>query len=67
MNIDLYEKAVSNSGLKKKAIAQEMGFSTITLRNKVTEKTDITGKEIMKLCKILNISSAQQKVDIFLS
>ena len=67
MNAALLEKHISDSGLKKKYIAEQMGLTIATFNNKSKGRTEFLGSEISSLCKILNITNPKQKADIFLS
>jgi plasmid maintenance system antidote protein VapI len=58
--------AVSASGLKKGFIAQKMGVSSHTLRNKLTGSTDFTADEIVVMSRLLSLSDDQTR-KIFLA
>lgn len=66
MNTVLLEQKISDSGLKKKYIAKEMGLTVATFNNKAKGRTEFLGSEINKLCTILKIDNPKQKADIFL-
>lgn len=66
VNTALLEKAISDSGLKKKYIAKELGMTEVTFKNKRLGKSQFLGEEITNLCNILGISNVKQKSDIFL-
>ena len=66
VNSVMLNQIISDSGLKKKYIAEQMGLSVTSFNNKTKGRTEFMGSEINKLCKILDISNSQQKVDIFL-
>lgn len=65
MNTVLLEQAISDSGLKKKYIAQKLGMSEQTF-NKKRKKGTFYGDEIINLCEIINISGTKLASDIFL-
>lgn len=67
INTVLLEKAISDSGLKKKYIAKELGMSSRSFSKKSKGNSDFTGEQITQLCDILSISDNNQKTDIFLS
>lgn len=47
---------VSASGIKRQAIAQEMGISAPTLRRKLRGNTPITANDIDALGRVLNLT-----------
>jgi hypothetical protein len=65
VNTVLLEKAISDSGLKKKFIAQKLGMSEQTF-NKKRKNGTFYGDEVIDLCNILNISGTKTASDIFL-
>ena len=67
VNTVLLENKISDSGLKKKYIAEKLGISTRTFAKKIKNESPIMGDEISLLCEILNISDNNQKTEIFLS
>lgn len=58
--------SVAASGLKKQAIAQKMGVTPRTLRNKMSGACDFTADEIVQMSRLLSLSP-QDMHDIFLS
>lgn len=64
MDMELLEKKIEGSGLKKVFIAEQIGIDRASLRNKMIGKTEFTMSEIGKLCKVLNLTD-KEKVKIF--
>ena len=65
VNVDLLDKAIAKSGLKRKYIAKEMGLTVATFNNKSKNRSSFKVQEIPKLCKILGISN-KERDNIFL-
>lgn len=59
------EKIIEESGLKKTYLAEKLGISIQTLRNKILGKSDFTMKEIDILCTELGITKLSDKEKIF--
>ncbi len=64
-NIELLEKKISDSGYKKKYIAEQLGLTYAGFQKKVKNTNDFTSTEIAKLCSLLNITSLTEKDKIF--
>jgi len=56
---------IADSGLKKGAIAEQLGITTYGLQKKIENLNEFKPTEIVILCKILNISSLEEKDKIF--
>lgn len=59
------ELKIKESGLKKYFIAEKMGLDSISLTNKIRNKSEFKASEIDKLCEILKIESLEEKQAIF--
>lgn len=59
------EKIISESGIKKSYLAEQLGISIQTLRLKITGKSDFTIREVNILCKELGITDLSEKEKIF--
>ena len=64
-NTDLLKKKIKESGLKLGFIADKLGVSRPTLRTRIEGESDFRVYEIVLLCELLNITSLQEKNDIF--
>lgn len=64
-NTEELEKLIIKSGLKKSFIAGKMGLSRYTFNKKCNNVNDFKAGEITKLCKILHITSLEEKDRIF--
>jgi hypothetical protein len=64
-NTRLLKEKIENSGLKKGYIAEKLGMTRLTLRTRIAGESDFKAYEIATLCEILNITSLQEKNDIF--
>ena len=64
-NTALLEQCITNAGLKKNYIAQELGLSPYGLSNKINNRNEFKTSEIEKLCDILNISDLKTRDKIF--
>ena len=64
MNTSKLSDLIQMSGIKKAAIANAMGISDASLRNKLAGRTDFQWKEVQALASYLHMSSEQFK-DIF--
>lgn len=56
---------IDNSGLKKSWIAEKLGLSYHGLQKKINNDNEFKASEIMMLCDILHITSAERKEEIF--
>lgn len=61
----LLEAIISESGLKKKFLAQKLGLSRAGFRNCMTNKSEFTSSQIDILCRTLNITSMKVMKAIF--
>ena len=59
------EELISSSGLKKTYLAEKLGISIQTLRNKLKGNSDFTMREVNVLCLELNITKFSDKEKIF--
>lgn len=66
MNLELLNEAIKDSGLKKSAIAQRMGFTKGRLYQKLYGKAQWRVDEAKKIGEVLGLSTKQLR-DIFLS
>lgn len=64
-NTTLLTQKIEASGLKKGYIADKLRVSRLTLRTRIAGESDFKAYEIATLCEILNITSLQEKNDIF--
>lgn len=62
---ELLEAIIDQSGLKKSYIAQKIGISAFSLAKKLRNENEFKATEIDKMCKLLNISSLEDKERIF--
>lgn len=63
-NSELAEKFVTDSGLKKIYIAEQMGLSAYGLQKKIDGITEFKASEINSFCRIVGIDD-EQRNDIF--
>lgn len=64
-NTKLLRETIKDSGLKLQAIADKLGISRFSLQLKIDNRFQFKSEEIQELCKILEITSLQEKEDIF--
>lgn len=64
-NTVLLEEKISQSGLRKKFLAERMGLSPYGLANKISGKTDFKTEEVAIICGLLKITSLKEKEEIF--
>ena len=62
---ELLEAKIDQSGLKKSYIAQKIAISAFSLAKKLRNENEFKATEINKMCKLLNISSLEEKERIF--
>lgn len=67
MDVLKLKAAIVRAGYNQLKLADEMGMSKNTLNAKVNGKSDISLTEAVKLSKILNINTIEEKSEIFLS
>lgn len=58
-------REINNSGLKKSWIAKKIGLSYHGLQKKINNDNEFKASEIMMLCDILHIVSAERREEIF--
>lgn len=58
-------KKIEESGLKYKYLAKSLGLTYLGLQKKINNESEFKASEIATLCKILKISSSQEKETIF--
>lgn len=58
-------KIISESGLKKRYIADKLGITTYGFQKKVENKSQFKAEEIKILCNLLNITSLREREKIF--
>ena len=59
------ETRIKASGFKKSYIAKVLGISRAALSQKVSNASEFKGSEINALCKLLGITSLEEKESIF--
>lgn len=64
-NTQLLVDKISESGLKRSHIAEKLNLSLYGFANKVNNVTEFKAGEIQALCRILKITSLQEKDAIF--
>ena len=64
-NTALLTQKIEASGLKKGYIADKLRVSRLTLRTRIAGESDFRAYEITILCEVLNITSLQEKNNIF--
>lgn len=65
-NVELLEKAIKDSGLRKRFIAKEMGMGYDRFYKKITGKIEFKASEVRNLADILKLSFDEMRA-IFLS
>ena len=65
-NTSMLQKAISDSGLKRKFIAEQLGLSYQGFLDKIRGKTEFVGSEIIRMKDLLRIDDKAVN-DIFLS
>lgn len=66
MNLNKINELIKERGIKRKAIAKELGISQQALWFKLNGKHAFSLEDAKILCKILRIETAEEKVEIFL-
>ena len=64
-NTEALKKKIEEQGLKLGFIAEKLGLTQYGFANKVNNKTEFKSTEIKILCKLLNITSLEEKESIF--
>ena len=62
----MLEKVIDQKGIKKAFLAEQLGISRMSLRNKISGKSEFKVSEMSRLQGLLNIDDATAR-DIFLS
>lgn len=62
---DALRKKIEDMGLKLKYVAYQLGISAYSLQKKINNVTEFKSGEIIRLCKILNIVSLEEREKIF--
>lgn len=65
-NAALLIQQIEKRGLKKSFIAEQMGISTMSLRNKISGLTEFKISEVLRMQDLLGLNDDQTR-DIFLS
>lgn len=65
IDLKLLNKYISNSGLKKTYIANELKLSLYGLRKKLSGNTEFKASEIYDISKILNLSLEEVNLIFF--
>ena len=58
-------KIIDESGLKRKYLAEKLDLSAYGLLKKINNENEFRQSEIDALCKLLGITSAKKRMDIF--
>lgn len=58
-------KIIAELGLKYQWLAQNMGLSRYGLSKKIDNKSDFKSSEIVLLCKLLKITTLEEREEIF--
>ena len=64
-NKTMLEHIIDQKGIKKSFIAEQLGISRMSLRNKISGKSEFKVSEMSKLQGLLNLDDATTR-DIFL-
>lgn len=65
VNTLLLEQAIAESGKKKEYLANRCNITRQSFTSKVNNRSEFTGKQIMILCKELDIKQLTRKDAIF--
>ena len=65
VNTERLRKIIKESGLKYQWLAKSMGLSRYGLSMKIDNKSDFKSSEIVMLCKLLKITSIEERDEIF--
>lgn len=65
VNTQLLEQAIADSGKKKAYLAKCCSLTRQSLTSKINNRSEFTGKQIMALCKELDINQLERKDEIF--
>lgn len=61
----LLRAKIDEAGLKLKYVAEQLGLSSYGLQLKLSNKSEFKTTEVAALCRILNITSLEEKESIF--
>jgi len=64
-NIELLDRYIRESGLKRKKIAECLGITLNGLKKKTTGQHEFKASEIQVLCVLLGINTSDEKERIF--
>lgn len=67
LNRNLLRAAIVASGYTQEKLAETIGISSNTLSSRMVGTSFFNTEEIDKICNVLNITSNEQKADIFLA
>lgn len=67
LNRNLLRAAIVAEGYTQEELAKKIGISPNTLSSRLLGASSFNVDEIDKICEVLNITSNDQKVDIFLA
>lgn len=67
VNKNMLLSEMVSSGFNQKSMASAIGMSKNTFCLKINGHNEFNADEIMKICDVLNITSCDKKVAIFLS
>lgn len=64
-NVKLLDKKIKDSGKKKKYLAEKLGVSREGFRNLCRGKSQFRTGQVQILCEELNVTDAEEKMEIF--
>lgn len=67
LNRNLLRAAIAASGYTQEKLAESIGISPNTFSSRMVGSSFFNTEEIDKICEVLNITSNEQKADIFLA
>lgn len=67
MNIAKLKGKMAEAGISQRKLAKITGISLCTINSRMTGKTEFNADEIISVCDLLGITSAEEKVEIFLT
>ena len=59
------KEVIKEKGLKKQWIAEQLGLSRYGLQKKINGENEFLSSEVLNLCKLLDITSLEEKESIF--
>ena len=66
VNVHKLKGRMAEKGYTQRALAKKLGMSVNTMSSRLTLRTPFNTDEIEKMCDELDITSAEEKIDIFL-